>query len=61
MLTSKIDQLRTIAYETGSEANIGFGRTLMPSKLGMRPPKSEGSIFKFSDTAKSWKCDMKVK
>ncbi len=30
MLPSKIDQMK-VSHETGSEANFGFGRTLMPS------------------------------
>ncbi len=32
MLPSKIDQMK-VSYETGSEANFGFGRALMPSTL----------------------------
>ncbi len=47
MLPSKIDQ--KAAHETGSEANFVFGHALMPSYLGMCPPK--GSIFQFSDAA----------
>ena len=38
MLPSKIDQMK-VSQETGSEANIGFGRALMPSYLGMHPHK----------------------
>ncbi len=34
MLPSKIDQMK-VSHETGSEANFGFGRALMPSYLGM--------------------------
>ncbi len=34
MLPSKIDQMK-VSHETGSEANFGFGRVLMPSYLGM--------------------------
>ncbi len=34
MLPSKIDQME-LSHETGSEANFGFGRALMPSCLGM--------------------------
>ncbi len=33
MLPSKIDQMKA-SHETGSEANFGFGRALMPSYLG---------------------------
>ncbi len=44
MLPSKIDQIR-VSHETGSEANFGFGRTLMPSFLGMLPPKA--AFFSF--------------
>ncbi len=32
MLPSKIDQMKA-SHETGSEANFGFGRALMPSYL----------------------------
>ncbi len=32
MLPSKIDQMK-VSHETGSEANFGFGRALMPSYL----------------------------
>ncbi len=39
MLPSKIDQMKA-SHETGSEANFGFGRALMPSYLEMRPPKA---------------------
>ncbi len=41
MLPSKIDQMK-VSHETGSEANFGFGRALMPSCLGMLP-----SFFSF--------------
>ncbi len=37
MLPSKIDQMK-VSHETGSEANFGFERALMPSYLGMLPP-----------------------
>ncbi len=49
MLHSVIHQM-TVSHETGSEANFGFGRVLMTSCLGMRPPKAS-SIFQFSDAA----------
>ncbi len=39
MLPSKIDQKKA-SHETGSEANFGFGRALMPSYLGMLPTKA---------------------
>ncbi len=45
MLPSKIDQMK-VSHETGSEANFGFGRALMPWNVS-----SEGSIFQFSDAA----------
>ncbi|KAI2646065.1 Carboxy-S-adenosyl-L-methionine synthase [Labeo rohita] len=38
MLPSKFDQ-KKVPPETGSEAEFGFGRALMPSCLGMLPPK----------------------
>ncbi len=44
MLPSKIDQMK-VSHETGSEANFGFGRALMPSYLGMCPPKA--AFFSF--------------
>ncbi len=44
MLLSKIDQIK-VSHETGSEANFGFGRALMPSYLGMLPPKA--AFFSF--------------
>ncbi|ROL46254.1 hypothetical protein DPX16_6288 [Anabarilius grahami] len=37
MLPSEIDQMK-VSQETGSEANIEFGRALMPSYLEMCPP-----------------------
>ncbi len=43
-LPSKIDQMK-VSHETGSEANFGFGRALMPSCLGMPPPKA--AFFSF--------------
>ncbi len=39
MLPSKIYQMK-VSHETGSEANFGFGRALMPSYLGMCPMKA---------------------
>jgi len=39
MLPSKID-LWKVSHETGSEANIGFGRALMPYYLEMFPQKA---------------------
>ncbi len=44
MLPSKIDQ-KKVSHETGSKANFGFGRALMPSYLGMCPPKAAFSVF----------------
>ncbi len=44
MLPSKIDQMK-VSHETGSEANFGFGRALMPSYLEMCPPKA--AFFSF--------------
>ncbi len=44
MLPSKINQ-KKVSHETGSEANFGFGRALMPSYLGMLPPKA--AFFSF--------------
>ncbi len=43
-LPSKIDQMK-VSHETGSEANFGFGRALMPSCLEMLPPKA--AFFSF--------------
>ncbi len=40
----KIDQMK-VSHETGSEANFGFGHALMPSYLGMPPPKA--AFFSF--------------
>ncbi len=34
-----------VSHETGSEANFGFGRALMPSYLEMLPP--EAAFFSF--------------
>ncbi len=51
MLPSQIDQIK-VSHETGSEANFGFRRVLMPSCLGMCPP------FQFSDTASE--CDLRM-
>ncbi len=48
MLPSKINQMK-VSHETVSEANFEAGRALMPSCLGMCPPKSR--IFQFSDAA----------
>ncbi len=44
MLPSKIDQMKA-SHETGSEANFGFRRALMPSCLVMLPPKA--AFFSF--------------
>ncbi len=44
MPPSKIDQMKA-SHETGSNANFGFGRALMPSYLGMRPLKA--AFFSF--------------
>ncbi len=44
MLPSKIDQMK-VSHETGSEANFGFGHTLMPSYLEMHSPKT--AFFSF--------------
>ncbi len=44
MLPSKINQMK-VSQETGIEANFGFGRDLMPSYLGMCPPKA--AFFSF--------------
>ncbi len=46
MLPLEIDQMK-VSHETGSEANVGLGRALMPSYLEMCP---QSSIFQFSDT-----------
>ncbi len=43
-LPSKIDQMK-VSHETRSDANFGFGRTLMHSYLRMCPPK--GVFFRF--------------
>ncbi len=43
MLPSKIDQMK-VSHETGSETNFGFVRALMPSYLGMLPPKDAAYI-----------------
>ncbi len=44
MLPSKLDQMKA-SHETGSEANFGFGRALMPSYLGVLAPKA--AFFSF--------------
>ncbi len=44
MLPSKIDQ-KKVSHETGSVATFGFGCALMPSCLGMLPPKA--AFFSF--------------
>ncbi len=44
MLPSKIDQTKA-SHETGSEANVGFGRALMPSYLEMHPRRQHFSVF----------------
>ncbi len=61
MLPSKIDQMK-VSHETGSEANFGFGRALMPSYFGMSSLKA--AFFQFSDAATlfsswslSWQAD----
>ncbi len=48
MLPPKIDQIK-VSHETGSEANFGFGRALMPFLPWNAA--SEDSIFQFSDAA----------
>ncbi len=45
MLPSQIYQMK-VSHETGSEANFGFGRSLMPSYLEMRPPMAAFYIFR---------------
>ncbi len=35
-----------VSHETGSEANFGFGRALMPSYLEMCPPTAEFFSFR---------------
>ncbi len=44
MLPSRIDQMK-VSHETGSEANFGFGRALIPSYLEMRP--AQAAFFSF--------------
>ncbi len=44
MLPSKIDPMK-VSHETGSEDNFGFRHALMPSYLGMLPPKA--AFFSF--------------
>ncbi len=44
MLPSKIAQMK-VSHETGSEANFGLGRALMPSYCGMCPRKA--AFFSF--------------
>ncbi len=51
MLPSKIDQMKA-SHETGSEANFGFGRALMPSCLEM-PPKAAFFSFRMQPTSLS--------
>ncbi len=54
MLPSKIDQMKA-SHETGSEANFGFGRALMPSYLEMLPPKTAFFSFRMQpETLVSW-------
>ncbi len=54
MLPSKIDQMK-VSHETGSEANFGFGRALMPSYLGMLLPKAAFFSFRMQPLcAVSW-------
>ncbi len=50
MLPSKIDQMK-VSHERGSEANFGFGRALMPSCLGMLPPKAAFFSFRMQPTS----------
>ncbi len=47
MLPSKTDQMKA-SQETGSDANIGFGRDLMPSYLGKHPLNAAHSAFRRS-------------
>ena len=51
MLPSKIGQMKA-SQETGTETNTEFGRALMPSYLGMHPPKA--AFFSFQMQAGSW-------
>ncbi len=55
MLPSKIVQMK-VSHETGSEANFGFGRALMPSYLGMYPPKAAFFSFRMQP----WSCMTKI-
>ncbi len=61
MLPSKIDQMKA-SHKTGSEANFGFGRALMPSYLEMRPLKAAYFSFRMqprlADTT-TMNCDFK--
>ncbi len=50
MLPSKICQMKA-SQETGTEANIEFGRALMPSYLGMRPPKAAFFSFRMQQSS----------
>ncbi len=62
MLLPKIDQIK-VSHETGSEANFGFGRALMPSYLGMLPPKTAFFSFRMqprTDLAYQWKSLSKI-
>jgi len=52
---SKIDQMK-VSQETGSEANIRFGRALMPSYLEMCPPKAAFSSFRTQPVALQDRC-----
>ncbi len=47
MVPSKTDQ-RKASQETGSDANTGFGRNLMPSYLGKHPLNAAHSAFRHS-------------
>ncbi len=51
MLPSKINQMK-VSRETGSEANFGFGHALMPSYLGMCPPKAAFFSFRVQPPSK---------
>ncbi len=52
MRPSKIDQVKA-SHETGSEANFGFGHALMPSCLGMLPPKAAFFSFRMQPLKQS--------
>ncbi len=52
MLPSEINQMQA-SHETGSEANFGFGRALMPSYLGMCPQKAAFFSFRIQPLTRS--------